>query len=133
MFRQLLEEAFEEFKQTVAPARPEISTPRPPSVFPPFAPPGEQVAPVPTTLRPAPAPTNVRPVAPITTRQVVTAEARPARPARSQQHAARKSPHPGELRALLGSRESVRSAFKMMEVLRPPVALRKTIDPLGER
>ncbi len=132
MFRQLLEEAFEEFKQTVAPARPEISTPRPPSVFPPFPPPGEQVAPVPTTLRPAPAPTIVRPVAPITTRPVVTAEARTARPARSQQHAAPKS-HPGELRALLGSRESVRSAFKMMEVLRPPVALRKTIDPMGER
>jgi len=117
MFRQLLEEAFEEFKQTVAPARPEISTPRPPGSFPSFpaSPVGPEAEPI-QARTPAPA-------APVQTR--VAPAARPPAPARvSSVHG---------LRARLGSRESVRSAFIMMEVLRPPVALRESIDPMDDR
>ena len=119
MFRQLLDEAFEELKQTVAPARPEISIPRPPSPFRPHAEPNEAPEPVirsearPAPREPAPAPAPVaRPAAPV------------PRPAVAG---------PSLLRSQLSSPSSVRAAFRIMEVLGPPVALRDPLDRVHDR
>jgi hypothetical protein len=110
MFRQLLEEAFEEFKQTVAPARPEISAPRPPGSF--------RVLPDPHEAREMMPRTETTPAPRVSARP-------PARPMR---------PAPGAgLRSQLSSPGTFRSAFLTMEVLGPPVALRDPLDRVQDR
>ena len=110
MFRQLLEEAFEEFRQTVAPARPEISTPLPNRNF-----------------RPLPQPHQAEMMIPEETAAPVARTV--SSPPAMTQRAARVSP----LRAQLSSPASVRSAFRIMEVLGPPVALRDPLDRVQDR
>lgn len=105
MFRQLLEEAFEEFKQTVAPARPEISFPRPPG-----------------TMTPLPEPHRAEEMMPraATARRPPVKEQLPVPGPRSRAQSG--------LRSQLASPASVRSAMRIMEVLGPPVALRDPLD-----
>ena len=105
MFRQLLEEAFEELRQTVAPARPEIGLPIPP----------------PTSYEPLPAPAEAQKLQ--TTAAPATSET-PA-PVKRSTHVVH-THRPSRVRAQLNSRSSLRSAFLMMEVLGPPVALRES-------
>jgi hypothetical protein len=112
MFRQLLEEAFEEFKQTVAPARPEISIPKPPGSFKRLPDPDEAPEFFPHRASPAEA-APVRPA--------------PAAPPPRPQNVRR----PSGVRAQLSSRSSLRSAFQLMEVLGPPVSLHE--PSTGER
>src|SRR5688500_14292153 len=109
MFRQLLEEAFEEFKQTVAPARPEISFPKPPGTFTRLPEPAEAQEIFPHRI----APSELAPV-----RKPASAPPRKAAsvPSRSPEVAHR----PGSVRSQLSSRSSIRSAFQLMEVLGPP-------------
>jgi hypothetical protein len=104
MFRQLLEEAFEELRQTVAPARPDISFPKPP----------------PESYRPLPTPPDAQESPTRAEAPAIPETSAPAKRTTLIVHTRR----PSVVRAQLSSRSSLRSAFLMMEVLSPPVALR---------
>lgn len=120
MFRQLLEEAFEELIQQVAPQRPQIGEKVQPR-FDQLLDPAEEGRRAPREpffaegrRAPREAPEAVR----------STLAIAPAQPRSRRVH---------PLRAQLQSRTSIRNAFRIMEILRPPVSLRDPLDHLQDR